>query len=168
MSEITAENQKILTRYAEGPSRLINAVAGLNETNLNQSLSSSSWSIRQLIHHIADGDDFWKLAIKAAIGNNGGTYNVNWYWEIEQDEWVAGWDYAGREIDSSLALFTANRRHTVALLNHFPQAWEHYVNIPWLDGEIRKVVVASTLEGQGNHAIGHIENILAIRKLHGI
>jgi hypothetical protein len=168
MSLINSQNKQKLTRYADGPTRLANAVAGLDETNLNLSLTSSSWSIRQLVHHIVDGDDFWKLAIKAAIGNNGGTYNVNWYWEIEQDEWVAGWDYAGREIESSLALFTANRRHTMALLLNFPDAWENYVNVPWLDGEIRKVVVGSSVEGQGIHAIGHIEDILAIRKFHGI
>ena len=119
-----------------------------------------------MVHRITNGGDFWKLAIKAAIGNNRGTYNVNWYWEKEQDDWVVDWDYAGREIDSSLALFTANRRHTVALLLHFPDAWDNYVNIPWLDGEIRKGVVGSTVKGQGNHTIGHIEDILAIRKFH--
>ena len=85
--------------------------------------------IRQLVHHVVDGDDIWKLCIKAALGNSEGVFSLQWYWEVEQDTWVERWDYAGRAIEPSLALFRANRRHIVHLMERNPDGWERHVRI---------------------------------------
>ncbi len=65
---------EILARYADGPTLLDSALAGLSETDLDLALSADSWSIRQIVHHLADGDDIWKICIKAALGNSDGTF----------------------------------------------------------------------------------------------
>jgi hypothetical protein len=47
----------ILARYAEGPAELVRAIAGLDGAGLDAALDDESWTIRQIVHHIVDGDD---------------------------------------------------------------------------------------------------------------
>jgi len=49
-------------------------------------LTPGAWTIRQIVHHVAGGDDLWKAAIKAAIGNSRGLFSYCWYWDKPQDE----------------------------------------------------------------------------------
>jgi hypothetical protein len=160
--------EAILARYAEGPAQLESAIAGLEEPELDLTLGDDSWSIRQIVHHLADGDDIWKMSIKAALGNSGGTYHLMWYWDKPQVEWAESWGYAGRGIESSLGLLRANRRHMVELLRQIPDAWERYVYIPWPDGERRRATVGYVVEMQANHVPGHVEDIRKIRQAHGV
>ena len=168
MTEQEHNIEAILARYAEGPAQLESAIAGLEEPELDLALSSDSWSIRQIVHHLADGDDIWKIAIKAALGNNGGTYTLQWYWDKPQVEWSESWHYAGRGIASSLDLLRANRRHIVELLQQTPDAWERHVYIPCPDGERRQATVEYVVEMQANHVPGHVDDIRKIRQAHGV
>ena len=168
MTEQERNIEAILARYAEGPAQLERAISGLEESELDLALGSDSWSIRQIVHHLADGDDIWKIAIKAALGNSGGTYTLQWYWDKPQVEWAESWHYAGRGIASSLDLLRANRRHMIELLQQTPDAWERYVYIPWPDGERRQATVGYVVEMQANHVPGHIDDIRKIRQAHGV
>ena len=57
MTEQTTSLEVILNLYADGPAKLEAALAGLSEPDLDLALTSDSWTIRQIVHHIADGDD---------------------------------------------------------------------------------------------------------------
>lgn len=168
MTEQERSPEEILTRYADGSAQLESAISGLKESELDLAQSSDSWSIRQIVHHVADGDDIWKIAIEAALGNSSGTYSLLWYWDKPQDEWVESWDYAGRGIESSLGLFRANRRRMVQLLQQIPDAWERHIFIQQPDGERRQTAVRYIVEMQANHVQGHIEDIRRIREVHGV
>jgi len=168
MTEQERNSEAILARYADGPAQLESAISGLKESELDLAQGSDSWSIRQIVHHLADGDDIWKIAIKAALGNSGGTYSLLWYWDKPQEEWAECWDYAGRGIESSLALLRANRRHMVELLQQIPDAWERYIFIQRPDGERRQATVGYIVEMQANHVPGHIDDIRRIRQVHGV
>ena len=122
MTEQTRDPDTILALYADGPAQLEAAIAGLAEEDLDVAQSADTWTIRQIVHHVADGDDIWKIGIKAALGNSTGTFTLQWYWDKPQDEWVESWDYAGRDLEPSLALFRANRRHIVQ--RSMPESWE--------------------------------------------
>jgi hypothetical protein len=113
-----ADTQTILSQYADGPSLLDSALAGLRETDLDLALSDDSWSIRQIVHHIADGDDLWKTCIKIALGNSEALFSLQWYTVRTQMEWSESWAYPRRGIESSLTLYRANRIHMVDLLEH--------------------------------------------------
>lgn len=168
MTEQERNPETILARYADGPAQLESAISGLKESELDLAQSSDSWSIRQIVHHVADGDDIWKIAIKAALGNSSGTYSLLWYWDKPQDEWVESWDYASRGIESSLGLFRANRRHMVQLLQPIPDAWERHIFIQRPDGEKRQTTVGYIVEMQADHVQGHIDDIRRIREVHGV
>lgn len=168
MTEQERNPEAILARYADGPAQLERAISGLKESELDLAQSSNSWSIRQIVHHVADGDDIWKIAIKAALGNSSGTYSLLWYWDKPQDEWVESWDYVGRGIEPSLGLFRANRGHMVQLLQQIPDAWERHIFIQRPDGERRQTAMGYIVEMQADHVDGHIDDIRRIREVHGV
>ena len=142
MGEQTNDREAVIARYADGPNQLESAIAGLSAGELDAAESDDVWTIRQIVHHVVDGDDIWKAFVKQAAGNPGSKFDLQWYWEIPQDEWVQSWAYASRAIEPSLALFRANREHIVQLLEHTPETWEHSLLVRWPHGEEQNVRVA--------------------------
>ncbi len=160
------DRNEILANYAAGPDRLEAAIAGLSPAGLEAALSSDSWSIRQIVHHVVDGDDLWKTFIKQAIGIPDSEFILQWYWEMEQVAWGLCWAYAERAIEPSLALLRANRAHIVQLLEHAPTAWETCLLVRWPQREAQKVSVAWVVDLQARHVVGHAADILRIREAH--
>jgi uncharacterized damage-inducible protein DinB len=168
MDEQMGNREVIIARYADGPDQVEAAIAGLSEGELDIAESDDTWTIRQIVHHIVDGDDIWKVFIKRAIGNPGGKFDLQWYWAMPQDEWVKSWAYASREIEPSLALFHASRGHIVQLLESMPAAWERSLVVRWPNGEEQKVSVAWVVEMQAQHVPGHLDDIRRARQVHGV
>ena len=161
------EQISLLSRYLQGPDQLEHAVADLSAAELDASPSGGGWTIRQIVHHVADGDDLWKVGIKAALGNEQGEFTLAWYWVLSQDTWADRWAYAGRPIDVSLALFTAIRAHVTQLLAHVPGAWNRSVTVRKPDGGTTRLTVGAVVEMQADHLQHHVRRILAIRKERG-
>jgi hypothetical protein len=100
-------HEEIIANYGNCPSQLEAALLGLSEINLDLRTSAEGWAIREIVHHIADGDDMWKMFIKQAIGNPDSEFFLNWYWQEPQDAWAKSWNYNERLIEPSLAMFRA-------------------------------------------------------------
>ena len=160
--------QTILVQYANGPSLLDSALAGLSETDLDLTSSTDSWSIRQIVHHIVDGDDIWKICIKTALGNNDALFSLQWYTVKSQMEWSENWAYPCRGLASSLALYRANRGHIVDLIEHIPGALEKSVRLDRPGREEIRITIFDVVELHVNHLAEHIESIKAIRQAHGV
>jgi len=167
VSDQATNQSDILARYAAGPDRLEAAIAGLSAADLDLALGSDNWSIRQIVHHIADGDDLWKEFVKRAIGNPEGEFILAWYWQIAQDEWARRWAYRDRDVAPSLALFRASRAHVIQLLAHRPEAWSHSLLIRWPEGEEVQTSVEWVVAMQARHVDGHLDDIRRIRAAHG-
>ncbi|MGD8456077.1 MAG: DinB family protein [Anaerolineales bacterium] len=165
MSESLNDSKEIITKYTDDPRRLEAAVAGLSENDLNASLSGDSWSIRQIVHHLADGDEIWRIFLKQAIGNPGSIFSLEWYGQFLQDEWVKLWAYGEREIDASLALYRAGRHHIVQLLECIPEAWGKCLHVRWPNGEEQEVSVGWVVDMQCHHLDGHLDDIHKILTL---
>jgi hypothetical protein len=136
--------------------------------SLDIGLSSESWTIREIIHHIADGDDLWKSFIKQALGNPGGNFSLDWYWHLPQDEWAERWSYQTREIEPSLMMLRASRSHVVQLLRHTPEAMEKSLQVCWPGGGEQEVSVGWVVEMQTQHVMGHVADVGKIREAHGV
>ena len=158
----------ILVQYAQGPAQLEAALAGIAESNLDLAAEPDAWTIRQIIHHVADGDDLWKTCLKAALGRGESSFDLRWYWARPQMEWSEIWMYASRSIASSLALLHANRRHVLDLVRSCPDAWDRSIWLQHPQGRAERITVGEILEMQARHVFEHIEEIQAIRKAHGI
>ncbi len=166
MTEQAYNPSATLALYADGPAELEAALMGLTESDLDLALTGDSWTIRQVVHHIADGDDLWKTCIKAALGNREGLFSLQWYWDKPQTEWAENWKYANRRIEPSLALLRANRQHIVELVQQTPDAWEKSIRVKWPEGEEERITIGEVLEMQASHVVGHINDIRMIRQAH--
>ncbi len=164
MSEQANDPAEILARYADGPTALEEAIAGLAEAELDTALDDESWTIRQIVHHVVDGDDIWKVCIKTALGNSEAVFDLQWYWAMPQTEWAESWAYAERAIGPSLVLFAANRRHVGQLVQAIPGAWEREIMVEWPHQEKERVTVGWVIEMQAGHVTGHVEDIQKIRR----
>ena len=160
--------EAIIKQYADGPSLLDSTLTGLSETDLDLALSADSWSIRQIVHHIVDGDDLWKTCIKIALGNSEALFSLQWLTIRTQMEWSECWAYSRRGLESSLALYRANRRHIVDLLEHIPNACEKTIRFQPFTKPEMCITVMDVIELHVNHLAEHIESIQAIRKAYRV
>ena len=169
-SELKAQGDKamVLSMYADGPCKLENALKGLSESDLNKAPSQGGWSIREIVHHMADGDDIWKFCIKMALGNEQAEFHLEWYQALPQTSWASNWAYAHRSINTSLNLLKATRAHILDLLAQKPDGWERSVELRNPDGQIIRVSIGFIVEMQANHVVHHIKRIFEIRHEIGI
>ena len=158
------DQKKTLDLFKQGPSILESALAGLSDSELNYVPSNGGWTIRQIVHHIADGDDLWKTCIRIALGNEQSEFSLQWYKSLTQMEWANRWSYDKRSIDISLALFKANRDHILQLLEYAPDGWSKSVQFREPGGEIEKVPVGFVIQMQADHLVHHVKRIEDIRK----
>ena len=161
------DQDSVLARYKEGPALLERALAGLGDADLDAVPAEGGWTIRQIVHHIVDGDDLWKSCIKAALGNEQGEFTLGWYWALPQEVWAGRWAYANRSPDVSLALLKATRAHVLQLLETVPGGWNRSIALRKSDGQTEQLHVSAVVEMQAGHLVHHVNRILAIRREFG-
>lgn len=157
------DQDSVLARYMEGPALLEGALAGIQDTELNAPPSQKGWTIRQIVHHVVDGDDLWKTCIKIALGNEKAEFSLGWYWVQPQEIWAKIWAYENRSLDASLALLKANRNHIHQLLEQVPDGWHRSVGFRKHSGETERMPVGAVIEIQADHVEHHVKQIRAIR-----
>ncbi len=167
MRELPHDAESILALFTDGPARLAEAIAGLDDAEFDTAPEAGSWAIRQIVHHIADGDDLWTTGIKMALGDSEAVFGIPWYWEVPQTTWAERWAYARRAVESSVALLVANRRHVAQLVQAIPDAWQKPLRVRWPEGQEEQGTVGGVIKMQTGHLLDHLEDILEIRRTHG-
>ena len=150
---------KVFALYVEGPDRLAAAVAGLSDVDLDFARTSGVWTIRQIVHHLADGELHWTTPIKMALAEPGRIYVHNL---MDEDRWAEALDYTGRPIEPSLTLIRGLRAHIAELIRRLPNPWERYVSFGE-DAEW-KPSVAEMMGIINRHFQEHVEEILETRR----
>ncbi|MGD8306275.1 MAG: DinB family protein [Ignavibacteria bacterium] len=159
------ENQKeIIELFKQGPGILEKTLEGLSDTELDYTPSNGGWTIREIVHHLADGDDLWKIYIKMALGNEQAEFTLKWYLAFPQIEWARKWNYEKRSIDESLVLLKAIRNHIIQLLEYAPDAWTMSAQFQEPNGKIEVVPVGFVIKMQADHVVHHVKRISEIRQ----
>jgi uncharacterized damage-inducible protein DinB len=154
--------EEVLSRYREGTLHLEQAVRGLSDMELDTAPTGGGWTIRQIVHHLVDGDVLWTTCIKAALGNPEGEFSLQWYGTHSQDVWAQRWEYAQRAIGPSLDLLKATRSQVLELLGRVPDAWERTINVRLPSGDLEVVSVGTIVEMQSEHVPHHMKRIREI------
>ena len=163
---MSTENESLLQKYLQLPDCLENAVAGLSDSDLDL-CEGTGWSIRQIVHHVVEGENLWQVNLRAIVGTDGILFPFAWYLTLSQDEWVKRWAYDKRSLGPSLAFYRASTWDLVEFLRNIPDAWDHFGRVTWPGkqeescGTVREIV-----EMNIRHAGQHVEEIQAIRALH--
>ena len=152
----------VIARYKEGPALLERTLAGLEDADLDTAPTEGGWTIRQIVHHIADGDDLWKTCIKQALGNEKSEFSLDWYRALSQDTWADRWAYMQRSVDVSLSLLRVNRNHVLQLIEHILDGWNKSVGFREPNGEIVRVPIGYIIEMLADHVVHHVKQIETI------
>ncbi len=158
----------LLARFAKSPEKLKAMLANLPETAFDLSIDAQNWTIRQILHHLADATGIWKGFIQQAIGRPGSSFSLEWYLEIPQDEWTRLWAYVDRPVEPSLAILYACHEQIVQLLEHHPDAWENCLTVRLLNEREENVSIGWVIDLLIRHVTGHIEDICQIRQIHQV
>ena len=117
-SEFTAEwRRQAIDAVAATPARLRAAVLGLNESQLDTPYRQDGWTVRQVVHHVADSHLNAYIRIKLAL-----TEDVPTIKPCEETRWAELPDSADVPIEVSLVLLDALHERWVALLQSMGDA----------------------------------------------
>lgn len=160
MTEQTLSNNQILTRFTSSGDKLQSLVADLSETDLDVRTEAGGWTIRQVIHHLADDGDVWSLCIKKAIATPGALIRFEGF--PGNQPWAQALDFEHRGTSAALDLVGAHRRYLAHLLEHFPADWDRSVEFANDQGEIvGQLTVGAMLKMLAEHMLEHLETIEA-------
>lgn len=157
-TETQRSEQESLTLYIAGVNELEAAIANLSESDLELSLQADSWTIRHIVHHLADTETLFVWWLKSALVESGRTYTQNW--PTSNDVVAASLQHEKRAIAPSVALVRATRTHIAQLISYIPDAWEHYTQ----DEHGEKMTVRTLINLLATHSLEHIDEIVAIRQ----
>ncbi len=156
--------EKILNGLRGLSAQLEAAVSELTDNDLDRFPAEGGWTIRHIIHHLADSVCIWDLFIRQALAGQGGEFHLRWYLDTPQDEWAEIWKYGARDIKPALDLYRASLDHMVSLLSAVDNPGEFALEISWKPGEKERVPVTEVISFQPEHLSGHLADINNILK----
>ena len=115
-----APTSEQLNIYETAPSRIAAAIEGLSEAVIHHKPEEEDWSIHEVVIHLADSEaiGFWRL--RKTLAEAESTLAV-----YDEAAWASNLAYQTQDRTLALALFTALRASTAALLRSLPtEAWE--------------------------------------------
>jgi uncharacterized damage-inducible protein DinB len=107
----TAKRQAWLRQMAELPARLAESVAGLDEEQLGATYREGGWTLRQVVHHLADAHLNGFVRFKLAL-----TEDLPAIKTYEEDLWSETADGRAAPADASLRLLGALHQRWLILL----------------------------------------------------
>jgi uncharacterized damage-inducible protein DinB len=99
------------------PTRLCAAVAGLDDAQLDTPYRDGGWTVRQVVHHVADSHANSVIRFKLALTEDSPTIKP-----YDENAWAQLSDSKSLPIDSSLTFITAMHERWVALLESMSEA----------------------------------------------
>jgi uncharacterized damage-inducible protein DinB len=109
--------KKYIKELEEAPSQLRNAVNGLSEAELNTQYRKGGWTIRQVVHHIADGHMNYYIRFKLAATDDEPTIVT-----YNEARWADLFDGKNADINLSLSLLDVLHKRWIMFLNSLDES----------------------------------------------
>ncbi|KYG58448.1 YfiT family bacillithiol transferase [Planococcus maritimus] len=149
--EVTAEEvNEWLREIGSYTTRLRELVDSLGDEDLNKTYRDGSWTVRQLVHHVADSQLALYERLKLALTEYQPTVS-----EFDQDKWAYLPDNR-LPVESSIRMLEGLNERIVALGNYVTGAQLDRVFIHETDGEIRVAETLAKLSWHEEHHLAHI------------
>lgn len=154
--EVTESNMnKWIEELAHFPQNLREVVASISSQDLNEPYRPGSWTIRQLIHHIADSHINAYVRFKLALTEE--TPTIRPY---HQDRWATLPDSIATSREVSLQLLEAvHRRWVNMLILLTPEDYNRTFYHPEQDKVITLRVALGQYVWHGNHHLAQIQSV---------
>ena len=112
----TQRRQQLVDAYKDGYRRVVDALAGATDAELDASPGEGRWSARQVVHHLADSEMTSAIRLRMLIASDNPA--IVGY---DQDAFASRLYYADRPIAASLDAFGAARRSTADILDRMSE-----------------------------------------------
>lgn len=153
----TAEQLRAAVRdVAELPARLRDAIDGLTEEQLDSPYRDGGWTVRQLVHHVADSHLNAFVRLRLALTEE--TPTIRPY---DQDAWVELTDARTLPPAVSIQLLEALHRRWSAVLESLSEA---DFQRPLRHPEIGELTLAQLTALYGWHGRHHVAHVTAARE----
>jgi hypothetical protein len=142
------------------PHHLENALLNLDENQIDTPYREGGWSIRQVVHHVADSH--MNAYIRFKLGLSEENPSIKPY---NQDAWAEMPDTKNLPVNTSVTLLFALHRRWIELLNNVqPNEWERTLFHP----EYKKTMTLWYVLGlYAWHSRHHVAHITSLRKRMG-
>jgi len=167
VSKLSSSQLETIAIFTSGADKLEESVASLSEKQLDYSMAPGEWTVRQIIHHVAEDGDAWSFNFKKALAAAGMLIQRGQQ-SPENDAWAKALSYDKRPVQASLALLRAHRQIMAELAEFFPDRWENSIIFVDSGGNQRSVSAGGIIRMVGNHLLEHVNAINAIKRQHGI
>jgi hypothetical protein len=135
------------------PMQLRNAVIGLTDAQLNTPYRPGGWTIKQVVHHIADSHMNSIIRFKWGMTEENPTIKT-----YQEDRWATLGDYA-LPVESSLKLLEGLHQRMVALFESFTDAdWDRTFHHPEAQIEVSLKRNLAMYSWHSRHHLAHIQN----------
>lgn len=153
----TATRTSLLERHQAALADFETALEGLTPDELDRSAAPGEWTVRQIIHHVADTEVIAGGRLRLILAQDG--IRVPSY---DQEELARSATPEARSVESSLALVRVIHQANLDLLGALaPWSW----NRAGVHEEIGRYSLEAWLERRANHLTGHGDQIKRARGL---
>ena len=154
--KITKSNLKTWIKDIENlPKQLKKATDGLTDTQLDTPYRDGGWTVRQLIHHVADSHTNAYIRTKWTLTENKPTIKA-----YDEKAWAEQEDSKTASITLSLTLLAAmHKRWVVALKALQPADFERAFIHPETQQEIPIKVLLALYSWHGRHHTSHVTSL---------
>jgi hypothetical protein len=148
------ERKKLIDNIAEVPEQLKQAVTGLNGKQLETPYREAGWTVRQVIHHLADSHMNAYVRYKLALTEENPTIKP-----YKEAAWADLADSRVTPIDVSLALVDSLHSRWIVLLRSLKtEDWERTVVHPE-NGVMSLDFMLGMYSWHGRHHVAHITEL---------
>lgn len=149
-----AERAAAIADIEAAPKSLRNAVAGLSREQLGTPYRPGGWTVRQVVHHLADSDMNAYIRLKLALTENEPTIKT-----YEENLWAELADSREAPVEVSLALHEAlHERWEILLRSMRAEDFSRLLRHPE-HGAMSADHLVSLYAWHGRHHIAHITSL---------
>jgi hypothetical protein len=154
-----AMRARLIAQIAEAPARFREAVHDLDDRQLDTPYRSGGWTVRQVVHHVADSHMNSYVRFRLALTEDNPTVKA-----YDQEKWAELEDARTAPIELSLELLHGLHSRWVAMLNSlsdgdFARTFHH--------SELGRIRQDTTLAQYVWHCRHHLAHITALREKMG-
>jgi len=141
------------------PSQIEESVAGLTDEQLDTRYRDGGWTLRQVVHHVADAHLNAFIRMKLTMAEENPTIKP-----YDQDEWARFPDAAAFPVEASLSLLRGLHARWGALLENIAgEEWQRTAYHP----EHGTMKLEDFLRIYARHGEHHVGQILGLRQARG-
>jgi hypothetical protein len=148
------ERKQLIENIAALPEQLRQAIIGLNGKQLDTPYREGGWTVRQVVHHLADSHMNAYVRYKLALTEENPTIKP-----YKEAAWAELADSRATPIDVSLALLDSLHARFVVLLRSLKdEDWERKLTHPEA-GVMSLDLMLGLYEWHGRHHVAHITGL---------